>query len=62
MVSSELSYPHGRISVNLAQADLRNDCPAYDFPIAVALLILAAQIGSDLAGDLFVNLRPIMVQ
>ena len=55
IVNSGLSYPRGRLTVNLAPADLRKEGPAYDLPIAVALLILAEQIPSDLEGDLFLG-------
>ena len=36
--NSGLTYPRGRLTVNLAPADLRKEGPAYDLPIAVALL------------------------
>ncbi|MDY7039442.1 MAG: YifB family Mg chelatase-like AAA ATPase [Chloroflexota bacterium] len=39
-----LLYPGGRVTVNLAPADLRKEGPAYDLPIAVAMLIAAEQI------------------
>ena len=48
--NSGLSYPRGRLTVNLAPADLRKEGPAYDLPIAVALLILAEQVPSDMEG------------
>jgi magnesium chelatase family protein len=53
--NSGLSYPRGRLTVNLAPADLRKEGPAYDLPIAVALLILAEQVPADLAGALFLG-------
>ena len=37
-------YPGGRVTVNLAPADLRKEGPAYDLPIAVAMLIATEQI------------------
>ena len=49
--NSGLTYPRGRLTVNLAPADLRKEGPAYDLPIAVALLILAEQVPSDLDGQ-----------
>ena len=55
IVNSGLSYPRGRLTINLAPADLRKEGPAYDLPIAVALLILAGQIPSDLEGALFLG-------
>ncbi len=55
IVNSGLGYPRGRVTVNLAPADLRKEGPAYDLPIAVALLILAEQIPADLDGVLFLG-------
>jgi magnesium chelatase family protein len=53
--NSGLNYPRGRLTVNLAPADLRKEGPAYDLPIAVALLILAEQVPADLASALFLG-------
>ena len=53
--NSGLSYPRGRLTVNLAPADLRKEGPAYDLPIAVALLILAEQVPPDMEGRLFLG-------
>ena len=53
--NSGLTYPRGRLTVNLAPADLRKEGPAYDLPIVVALLILAEQIPADLEGVLFLG-------
>jgi magnesium chelatase family protein len=55
IVNSGLSYPRGRVTINLAPADLRKEGPAYDLPIAAALLILAEQIPADLDGVLFLG-------
>ncbi|MCA9287176.1 MAG: YifB family Mg chelatase-like AAA ATPase [Phycisphaerales bacterium] len=33
-------YPHGRIVINLAPADVRKEGPTYDLPIAVGLLVV----------------------
>ncbi|OQA44389.1 MAG: Competence protein ComM [Chloroflexi bacterium ADurb.Bin325] len=55
IVNSGLEYPRGRVTVNLAPADLRKEGPAYDLPIAVALLMLAEQIPPDLDGCLFLG-------
>lgn len=55
IINSGLEYPRGRVTVNLAPADLRKEGPAYDLPIAVALLILAEQIPADLDGMLFLG-------
>jgi magnesium chelatase family protein len=53
--NSGLCYPRGRITVNLAPADLRKEGPAYDLPIAVALLMLAEQVPPDPDRTLFVG-------
>ncbi len=53
--NSGLAYPRGRLTVNLAPADLRKEGPAYDLPIAVALLIVAEQIPPDLEGAIFLG-------
>src|SRR5579859_121647 len=37
-------FPLKRITVNLAPADLRKEGPAYDLPIAVAILMATEQI------------------
>ncbi len=55
IINTHLTYPRGRITVNLAPADLRKEGPAYDLPIAIALLILAAQLPPDLEGMLFLG-------
>jgi len=55
IVNSGLAYPRGRVTVNLAPADLRKEGPAYDLPIAVALLVLAEQVPADLEGVLFLG-------
>jgi magnesium chelatase family protein len=55
IINSGLSYPRGRVTVNLAPADLRKEGPAYDLPIAVALLVLAEQVPADLDGTLFLG-------
>src|SRR5581483_234289 len=42
--NSGLTFPLKRVTVNLAPADLRKEGPAYDLPIAVALLIASEQV------------------
>lgn len=53
--NSGLAYPRGRLTINLAPADLRKEGPAYDLPIAVALLAVAEQIPADLEGIVFLG-------
>ncbi len=45
--NSGLTYPRGRLTVNLAPADLRKEGPAYDLPIAVGVLIATEQAWPD---------------
>ncbi|MCX7622825.1 MAG: ATP-binding protein, partial [Thermomicrobium sp.] len=39
----------GRITVNLAPADIRKEGPAYDLPIALGVLLASGQVAADLA-------------
>jgi magnesium chelatase family protein len=54
ILNSGFEYPFGRVTVNLAPADLRKEGPVYDLPIAIALLLVGGTIddGSDRAGEL----------
>jgi len=49
IVNSGLVHPRARLTVNLAPADLRKEGPAYDLPIAVAILVATEQVGADLS-------------
>ncbi len=40
-------FPMKRLTVNLAPADLRKEGPAYDLPIAVAILLASEQAAAD---------------
>jgi len=44
IVSAELQFPRGRVTVNLAPAGLRKEGSGYDLPIALALLAASGQI------------------
>jgi magnesium chelatase family protein len=48
-------FPMKRLTVNLAPADLRKEGPAYDLPIAVAILLASEQATGDVAGALFLG-------
>ncbi len=51
-----LHWPGGRLTVNLAPADLRKEGPAYDLPIAVGILVASQQAWPDKAENaLFVG-------
>jgi magnesium chelatase family protein len=44
IVSAELEFPRGRVTVNLAPAGLRKEGSGYDLPIALALLAASGQV------------------
>ena len=45
--NSDVSFPGGRITVNLAPADLPKEGSAFDLPIAVTLLNVSGQVKTD---------------
>ncbi|MFH0937103.1 MAG: YifB family Mg chelatase-like AAA ATPase [Candidatus Daviesbacteria bacterium] len=53
--NSDADFPSRRITVNLAPADLPKEGPAFDFPIALGLLIASGQLVADLANTLVVG-------
>ena len=55
MKNTGLSFPVGRITVNLAPADKRKEGPLYDLPIFVALLQATGQLRADLNGKAFIG-------
>jgi len=42
-----LKFPEGRVTINLAPADLPKEGPAYDLPLALGILLASGQIQSD---------------
>jgi magnesium chelatase family protein len=67
ILQSGLDFPHRRLTVNLAPADLPKDSGRFDLPIAVGVLVAAGQLPGDslaeleLVGELSLtgDLRPI---
>ena len=49
--NSGFSFPNGRITVNLAPADLKKEGPAYDLPIALGLLATSGVIDVNALSD-----------
>jgi magnesium chelatase family protein len=47
--------PHGKITINLAPADLKKAGPTYDLPIAIGILLGGNQIVADLSDSLVVG-------
>ena len=45
--NSGFAFPNGRITVNLAPADLKKEGPAYDLPIALGLLACAGVLAPE---------------
>ncbi len=64
--NNALTFPTGRITVNLAPADIRKEGPLYDLPILISLLCASGQIrpqctqGSAFIGELSLSgeIRP----
>ncbi|MCX6807797.1 MAG: YifB family Mg chelatase-like AAA ATPase [Patescibacteria group bacterium] len=64
------SFPHGRVTINLAPADLKKQGPSFDFPIALGIIALSSSNNFDqqlLKQSLFVGelslegvLRPVI--
>ena len=53
--NSGYEFPMKRITVNLAPADLKKECPAYDLPIAVGILLSSGQMEADVSDTLFLG-------
>lgn len=53
--NSGLSFPNGRIIVNLAPADLRKEGPTYDLPIAVGIMVAAGRVAADVTSCVFLG-------
>ena len=47
--NSGARVPFGRITINLAPADLRKEGPAYDLPIALGMLLAGNQVTADVS-------------
>lgn len=48
-------FPNDRVTVNLAPADLRKEGPAYDLPIATAILMASGQVPEMATDGLFLG-------
>lgn len=65
--NSGFQYPDGRITINLAPADLRKEGPLFDLPIALGILVASGQVRAGaltrflFVGELALNggLRPV---
>ncbi len=53
--NSGARFPTGRVTVNLAPADIRKEGPAYDLPIALGILLASGQLIADIGDALFIG-------
>ncbi len=53
--NSGARFPLGKITVNLAPADIRKEGPAYDLPIALGILIASGQLAADISDALVIG-------
>lgn len=53
--NSGLALPKGKITVNLAPADIKKEGSLYDLPLVVALLAVSKQIEADLSDSAFIG-------
>ncbi|MCK5434109.1 MAG: magnesium chelatase, partial [Dehalococcoidales bacterium] len=53
--NSGFTFPTKRIVANLAPADLKKAGPAYDLPIAVAILLASEQVYADVSQTLLLG-------
>lgn len=49
--NSDLSFPRGRVIVNLAPADIRKEGPVYDLPIALSVLLADTRSSENKISD-----------
>ena len=53
--NSGARFPLGRITVNLAPADIRKEGPSYDLPIALGILIASGQLDAEVSDALVIG-------
>ena len=53
--NSGARFPLGRVTVNLAPADIRKEGPAYDLPIALGILLASGQVVADVSDALVIG-------
>lgn len=59
--NSGLTFPRGRVTVNLAPADVRKEGPSYDLPIALSILCAEGELLSSFTTDARELLRDSLV-
>jgi magnesium chelatase family protein len=53
--NSGARFPLGKVTVNLAPADIRKEGPAYDLPIAVGVLLASNNVFADIEDAVFIG-------
>lgn len=53
--NSGARFPLGKVTVNLAPADIRKEGPAYDLPIALGILLRSSQVLADVEDAVFIG-------
>ncbi|PKL72058.1 magnesium chelatase [Candidatus Kuenenbacteria bacterium HGW-Kuenenbacteria-1] len=53
--NSGLEFPRGRLTINLAPADIKKEGPAYDLPIAVGIFLASNEIEFEINNSLFIG-------
>ncbi|MGC4104909.1 MAG: YifB family Mg chelatase-like AAA ATPase [Thermomicrobiales bacterium] len=53
--NSRYSFPFGKVTINLAPADLKKAGPIYDLPIALGILLSSGQVVADMSDALIVG-------
>lgn len=48
------AFPHRKIIINMAPADIRKEGSAYDLPIAIGIMAASEQIGAERIGDFII--------
>ncbi|MFA5488532.1 MAG: YifB family Mg chelatase-like AAA ATPase [Candidimonas sp.] len=57
ILNSGYQFPPGRVTVNLAPADLPKDSGRFDLPIALGILLASGQVANAVASDSVVDMR-----
>ena len=48
-------FPIGRITINLAPADLKKEGSIYDLPVLIAILKASGQLDADVSDSVFIG-------
>ena len=54
IANSAFKYPYGRVTINLAPADVKKEGPSFDLPMALGILVAAEQLNARHLNDYWV--------